>query len=59
MQKQAIQQVLDEFPEDVDVDTLLDRLILLEKIEAAEARLRAGEGISHDEAKQRMGPWLK
>ena len=59
MQKQAIQQVLDELPEEVDVDALLDRIILLEKIEAAEERLKAGEGVSHDDAKRRLESWLK
>jgi hypothetical protein len=59
MQKQAIQQVLDELPDEVDVDQLLDRIILLEKIEEAERRIAAGEGVSHDEAKQRLEAWLR
>lgn len=59
MQKQAIQQVLDALPDEVDVDQLLDRIILLEKIEEAERRLAAGEGVGHDEAKQRFETWLK
>jgi hypothetical protein len=59
MQKQSIQQVLDELPDDVDVDVLLDRIILLERIEEAESRLAAGQGVSDEEAKQRFEPWLK
>jgi len=59
MQKQSIQQVLDELPDDVDVDLLLDRIILLEKIDDAEKRLAAGEGVEHEEAKRRLAPWLK
>ena len=59
MQKQTIQQVLDELPDDVDVDHLLDRIILLEKIDDAEKRLAAGEGVEHDEAKRRLASWLK
>jgi hypothetical protein len=59
MQKQAIQQVLDELPEDVDIDLLLDRIILLEKVEQAEKRLAAGQGVSHEQAKQRLERWLK
>lgn len=58
MQKQAIQQVLDKLPDEVDVDLLLDQIILLEKIEAAEQRLKAGEGVGHAEAKERMDAWL-
>jgi hypothetical protein len=59
MQKQAIQQVLDELPDDVDVDQLLDRIILLEKIDEAERRLATGEGVSHEAAIQRLETWLK
>ena len=59
MQKQSIQHVLDELPDDVDVDLLLDRIILLEKIDDAEKRLAAGEGVEHDEAKRRLASWLK
>jgi hypothetical protein len=59
MQKQAIQQVLDELPEEIDVDVLFDRIILLEKIEAAERRLAAGEGVTHEQAKARMASWLE
>ena len=33
---------------------LIDRIILKEKIEAAERRLAAGEGISHEQAKLKM-----
>ena len=59
MQKQAILQVLDQLPEEVDVDELLDRIILMEKIQEAEQRFAAGEGVSHEEAKQRLERWLK
>ena len=59
MQKQVIQQVLDAMPDDVDIDDLLDRIVLLEKIEAAELRLKAGEGVPHAQAKEQMQAWLK
>lgn len=59
MQKQAIQDIIDELPEEIDVDAFLDRLILLEKLQAAEERLKAGEGVSHEEARQRLQSWLK
>jgi hypothetical protein len=59
MQKQAILQVLEKLPDNVDVDELLDCIILMEKIVQAESRLAAGEGVSHDQAKQRLEGWLK
>jgi hypothetical protein len=58
VQKQAIQHVLDELPDDVDVEVLLDRIIFLEKIEEAEKRLAAGQGVSHDDARRRFESWV-
>ena len=59
MQKEKIKEVVDRLPDEFDVDAFFDEVILLERIEAAERRLANGEGVSHDEAKNRMGKWLK
>ena len=58
MDKEKVQQVVAEFPDEVNVDSLVEKLYLLEKIELAERQLAAGEGIPHEEAKRRLGPWL-
>jgi hypothetical protein len=59
MLKEKVQQVVGEMPEDVDVDSLAERLYLLEKIELGERQLAQGEGIPHEEAKKRLEKWLK
>ncbi len=59
MQREKVRQVLDDLPEDVDVDALIERLYLLEKIELGEGQLAGGEGIPHEEAKKRLEKWLK
>jgi len=58
MQKEKIQQVVGELPDEVDVDTLVEKLYLLEKIETAERQLANGEGISHEDAKKQLAKWL-
>ena len=58
MEKERIQQVVAALPEEVDVDALVEKLYLLDKIEVAEKQLADGEGISHEDAKQRLKPWL-
>jgi predicted transcriptional regulator len=58
MQKQRVQQLLDSFPDDVNVDAFLERVYLLEKIEAGERQIEAGDTVSHEEAKQRLQKWL-
>ncbi len=49
MQKEKVRQILDAFPEDIDIDALMEKLYLLEKIEAAERELANGEGIPDEE----------
>ncbi|WP_428306840.1 hypothetical protein [Lacipirellula sp.] len=58
MRKQQVQQVLDSFPDDVNVDAFLEKVYLLEKIEIGERQIEAGEVVPHDEAKQRLQKWL-
>ena len=59
MDKAKIQQVINGQPEEVDVDVLVERLYLLEKIDIAEKEIAAGKGIPHEEVKQRLGKWLE
>lgn len=46
---------LRELPPDATVDDAIERLVFLAKIEAGLAELDRGEGIPHDEVKQRLG----
>ncbi len=59
MQKETLQQMLVELPEEVNVDSLVEKLYLLEKIEQGERQLARGEGVPHEEAKGRLEKWLK
>jgi len=59
MQKEKIQQVVDTFPEEVDMDALLEKLYLLDKIEQGEKQLAEGKGIAHEEVKKRLQKWLE
>jgi predicted transcriptional regulator len=44
-----------ELPANAAVDDAIERLVFLAKIEIGLAQLDRGEGISHDEAKRRLG----
>ena len=59
MKKEQIEQVVAELPDTVDVDALIERLHLLDKIDQAEQQLARGEGIPHAVAVQRLEKWLK
>ena len=55
MSKEKILQVIDSFPDDVDLDALLDRLYVMEKIEVGEQQLDRGEGVPHEDVVKRFG----
>lgn len=59
MKKEQIEQVVAELPDTVNVDALIERLHLLDKIDQAEQQLARGEGIPHAVAMQRLGESLK
>ncbi len=54
MKKPQIEHVVAELPDNVDVDVLIERLHLLDKIDQAEQQLARGEGIPHSVAMQRL-----
>jgi hypothetical protein len=48
-------EVIRELPAHATVDDAIERLVFLAKIEIGLAQLDCNEGISHDEAKRRLG----
>ena len=40
------------------MDSLMEKLYLLDKIEQGEKQLAEGKGISHEDAKERLKTWL-
>jgi hypothetical protein len=59
MHKEKLKQVIDAFPEEVDMDSLMDTLYLLDKIEQGERQLAEEKGIPHEDVKERLKPWLE
>lgn len=53
--RDQIIKALREMPADASVDDAIERLIFLAKIEEGLAELDAGKGLSHAEAKRRLG----
>ena len=48
-------EAIRQLPEGASVDDAIERLVFLAKIEEGLAQLDRGEGIPHDEVKQRLG----
>lgn len=52
--KSKIETLLKELPEKVDIEEVMYRLYLLQKIEAGEADIREGRVLSHKVAMKRL-----
>jgi hypothetical protein len=59
MKKTTIINALNELPKEVNLDDFLERLIVIEKIEAGLKDVKEGRTISHDAMKKRLKKWLK
>jgi hypothetical protein len=58
MQKDRIVEVVDALPEEVDVDSLIEKLYLLRRLELAEEELAAGHVLEHEQVEKRFATWL-
>ncbi|MCJ8167579.1 hypothetical protein MKJ04_22240 [Pontibacter sp. E15-1] len=46
-------------PEEFSVDELMERLIILQKIEEGQQQIQAGQFYTEEEAKKKLEKWLK
>lgn len=58
IKKQAILKLVEDLPESVEVEELLYRLYLREKLEAAEEDVREGRLLSHEEVVAETSRWF-
>ena len=57
--KEKILQAVNDLPDDASIEDVMDRLLLLAKIERGLQQADAGQTIAHSEVKERMAKWLK
>jgi hypothetical protein len=55
--KEKIQEQLDELPDQFELDSFLERIFLLEKIEKAREQIKLGQVYSHEDMKDRIKSW--
>lgn len=53
--RDRIREAIEQLPADATFDDAIERLVFLAKIEAGLAELDEGRGVSHDEARRRLG----
>jgi len=59
MNKQIALQSISGMPKKFDLEDLIERLLLLDKIEKGRQDVKNKEIYSHDEAKKRLSKWIK
>lgn len=59
MHKETVKEILDSFPDDVDIDAFMERIYLQKKIDDGERDVSDGRLVAHEDAKQRLAKWLK
>jgi predicted transcriptional regulator len=58
MRKTQILETLESLPEEFTIDELVDKLIIIERINKGLRDIEEGKSMSHEEAKKKvMGKW--
>jgi len=57
--KERVIRAVKELPEDVSIEDVMERLLLLAKVEKGIKEADAGKTLSHLEVKERMAKWLE
>ena len=59
MKKSTVIRTLNELPQKFDLDDLLERLMVIEKIDEALEDAKSGKTVSHDKVKKMVAKWNK
>lgn len=59
MKKTQLIESIQDMPEEFSVDELMERLIVLQKIEEGQQQIQAGKFYTEEEAKKKLEKWLK
>ncbi|MDF9801445.1 putative transcriptional regulator [Catalinimonas alkaloidigena] len=59
MKKTQLLETIQDMPEEFSVDELMERLMILQKIEEGQQQIQAGQFYTEEEAKKKLEKWLK
>lgn len=57
--KQRIYEIIKDLPDEVDIDEIMYRFYLIQKLESAEKNISEGRLISHDKVVEETSKWFK
>ena len=58
MRKAAVIESISELPDKVSIDEIIERLIIVEKIDKGRQQVKAGKVNREEQAKAKLGKWL-
>jgi len=59
MTKEKALQAIKEMPQDFNLDELIERLIVIEKIDSSIQQVEEGKIVYHSEVKKKIDEWKK
>ena len=59
MTKEAVQKMVDTLPDEVTIDDIVERLMLIQSFEEGRKQYEAGNFVTHDEVGKRLEKWLR
>lgn len=57
--KTKVLKVIRQLPDEFSIDEMVDKMILLDKIEIGIAQAEKGEVISHEDVEKEIGKWFE
>jgi predicted transcriptional regulator len=59
MNKEKLIAIINDMPQDFELEVLMDRLIFIEKVEKGLEQLESGNTLTHEQVKERVKQWSK
>jgi hypothetical protein len=57
--KKQVLKSIEEMPEEFPLDEVIERLMLLHKVQRGSQEIKEGKGLTTEEAKQKLQKWLR
>ncbi|AZA74129.1 hypothetical protein [Chryseobacterium indoltheticum] len=57
--KEKLHQQIDKFPDEISIDEVIERLIMIEKLETRIQESDENDTISEEDLKKEMGQWFE
>ncbi len=56
--KEFVLQAIRDLPEDASLDEIMDAVLLRVKVERGKRQIQNGQGLSHEQVRERLARWL-